>query len=193
LSAERLFVPIASITRLSWVLPEEHFIPGVASEFDIKGGYLLKTYTPQQLKVFYVLRQVTEERFRKAPSSLDDRINSWLSGYLPANGLKNSPNTLAELGAECKKLFPGLTDWRRVPEQWFGPRMSGHYTNQLARDSGDFRNRYVFRLLVDRVKHGDRVFAVIGASHVVMLQPALTKEFGPPLSQVNGLARTTRP
>jgi hypothetical protein len=83
--------------------------------FDEEVAYLLKTFTPQQLKVFYALRQVTEERSRKATSSLEDRISSWLSRYLPAHGLNNAPNTLAELGAACKKLVPELTDWHEVP------------------------------------------------------------------------------
>lgn len=161
--------------------------------FDEEVAYLLKTYTPQQLKVFYALRQVTEERSRQATSSVDDRITSWLARYLPAHGLKNSPNTLAELGGACKSLFPELTDWHQVPEEWFGPRKSGHYTNQVASDSGDFRNRYIFRLLADRVKRGDRVFAVIGSSHVVVLEPALIKEFGPPLLHLNGFASTSQP
>lgn len=156
--------------------------------FDEEVTYLLKTYTPQQLKVFYALRQVTEERSRQASTTVDDRINSWLSRYLPEHGLNNSPNNVTELGAACKELFPELGDWHQVPEEWFGPRKSGHYTNKLAGDSGDFRNRYVFRLLVNRVKRGDRVFAVIGSSHVVVLEPALTKEFGSPLLRLNGLA-----
>jgi hypothetical protein len=155
--------------------------------FDEEIAYLLKAYTPQQLKVFYALRQVTEERSRQASTSVDDRIISWLSRYLPAHGLKNAPNTLTELSIACKSQFPELTDWHQVPEEWFGPRKSGHYTNELAGDSGNFRNRYIFRLLVDRVKRGDRVFAVVGSSHVVVLEPALIKEFGLPLLRVNGL------
>jgi hypothetical protein len=157
---------------------------------DEEVAYLLKTYTPQQLKAFYVLRQVTEERSRQASTSVDDRINSWLSRYLPAHGLKNPPNTLGELTATCKELFPELADWHQVPEEWFGPRKSGHYTNKVAGDSGDFRNRYIFHLLVKRVKRGDHVFAVVGSSHVVVLEPALTKEFGPPSLRLNGLPRT---
>jgi hypothetical protein len=39
--------------------------------FDMEVAYLLETYTPQQLKVFYALRQVTEERSRKANTSSD--------------------------------------------------------------------------------------------------------------------------
>ena len=160
--------------------------------FEKEVEYLLKTYTAKQLKVFYALRQVTEERSREAPSSVDDRINSWLSRYLPEHGLKDPPNTAAELGPACKELFPELTDWHQVPEEWFGPRKAGHYTNKLAGDSGDFRNRYIFRLLVDRVKRGDRVFAVIGSSHVVVLEPALIKKFGPPLLRMNGLPPVSR-
>lgn len=159
-------------------------------QFDEEVAYLLKTYTPQQLKVFYVLRQVTEERSRQASSSVDDRINSWLSRYLPAQGLKNSPNTLTELTATCKELFPELADWHQVPDEWFGPRKSGHYTNKVAGDSGDFRNRFIFRLLANRVKRGDRVFAVVGSSHVVVLEPALIKELGPPSLRLNGLSST---
>jgi hypothetical protein len=56
------------------------------SPFDEEIAYLLKTYTRQQLKVFYVLRQVTEERSRQASTSVADRIASWLSRYLPAHG-----------------------------------------------------------------------------------------------------------
>jgi len=161
--------------------------------FDDEVAYLLKTYTPQQLKVFYVLRQVTEERSRQASTSIDDRNSSWLSRYLPSQGLKNPPNSIVELGAACKELFPELTDWHQVPEEWFGPRKSGHYTNKLAGDSGDFRNRYIFRLLVNRVKRGDRVFAVVGSSHVVVLEPALIKELGSPLLRLNGLPRSIEP
>jgi hypothetical protein len=40
---------------------------------------------------------------------------------------------------------------------------------------------------VDCAKRGDRVFAVVGSSHVVVLEPALIKELGPPLMQLNGL------
>jgi hypothetical protein len=155
--------------------------------FDDEVGYLLRANTPQQVKIFYALRQVTEERSRQASTSVDERINSWLSRYLPEHGLKCAPNNVTELGAACKRLFPELADWHQVPEEWFGPRKSGHYTNKLAVESGDFRNRYIFHLLVNRVKRGDHVFAVIGSSHVVMLEPALTKEFGQPSLRLNGL------
>ena len=109
----------------------------------------------------------------------------WLLLMLSCRVLATAQNS--ELGIVCKNLFPELSDWHQVPEEWFGPRKSGHYTNELAGDSGNFRNRYIFRLLVDRVRRGDRVLAVIGSSHVVVPEPALIKEFGLPLQKVKGL------
>lgn len=155
--------------------------------FDEEVSHVLKTYSPQQVKVFYALRQVAEARVGAGSAPLDDRISDWLSNYLPALGLKGAPNNLAELAAACKSLFPELTDWHKVSEDWFDPTQSGHYTNELANDSGMFRDQHIFRVLVDRARRGDRVFAVIGASHVVVQEPALVKEFGQPLSKVNGL------
>jgi hypothetical protein len=155
--------------------------------FDEEVSHVLKMYSPQQVKVFYALRQVAEARVAAGSAPLDDRISDWLSNYLPAHGLKNPPNSLAELAVACKSLFPEMADWHKVSEDWFDPTQSIHYTNELANDSGMFRDQHIFRVLVDRARRGDRVFAVIGASHVVVQEPALVKEFGQPLSKVNGL------
>jgi hypothetical protein len=98
--------------------------------FDEVVAYALKTYSPQQVKVFYALRQVTEARVAAGTSPLDERIKEFLSDYLSEHGLKNSPNTMEEFTAACKKLFPDRADWRKVSEDWFDPTQSGHYTNQ---------------------------------------------------------------
>jgi hypothetical protein len=155
--------------------------------FDDEVAYAVKTYSPQQVKVFYALRQVTEARVATGSTPLDERIKDWLSDYLPDHGLKNSPNTLDELTAVCKSLFPDLADWHKVSEDWFDPTQSGHYTNDLANDTGVFRDKLIFHVLVQRVRRGDRVFAVIGSSHVVVQEPALLREFGKPEVKLNGL------
>ncbi len=155
--------------------------------FDEEVSHVLKTYSPQQVKVFYALRQVAEAHVAAGSAPLDDRISDWLSNYLPAHGLKNPPNSLAELAVACKSLFPEMADWHKVSEDWFDPTQSIHYTNELANDSGMFRDQHIFRVLVDRARRGDLVFAVIGASHVVVQEPALVREFGQPLVKVNGL------
>ena len=155
--------------------------------FDDEVAYALKNYSRQQVKVFYALRQVTEARVAAGTTPLEERIKDWLSNYLPDHGLKNSPNTLAGFTESCKSLFPDLTDWRKVSEDWFDPTQSGHYTNDLANDTGVFRDKHIFRVLVARAKRGDRVFAVIGASHVVVQEAALMRVLGQPEIKLNGL------
>ena len=39
--------------------------------------------------------------------------------------------------------------------------------------SGEFRDQHMVKLLIDEVKKGKRVFAVVGGSHVVMQESAL--------------------
>lgn len=155
--------------------------------FDDEVAYALKNYSRQQVKVFYALRQVTEARVAAGTTPLEERIKDWLSNYLPDHGLKNSPNTLEEFTESCKSLFPDLTDWRKVSEDWFDPTQSGHYTNDLANDTGVFRDKHIFHVLVERAKRGDRVFAVIGASHVVVQEAALMRVLGKPELKLNGL------
>ena len=48
-------------------------------------------------------------------------------------------------------------------------------------------DKHIFHVLTQRAKRGDRVFAVIGASHVVVQEPAFVMEFGKPEAKVNGL------
>jgi hypothetical protein len=155
--------------------------------FNEEVAYALKTYSPQQVKVFYALRQVTEARVAAGTTPLDERIRDWLADYLPDHGLKNSPNTLDEFTIACKSLFRDLTDWRKVSDDWFDPTQSGHYTNDLANDTGVFRDKHIFHVLVNRAQRGDRVFAVIGSSHVVVQEPALVRALGEPDLSVNGL------
>ncbi len=155
--------------------------------FDQEIASLRKLYTPEQLKIFYALRQVTEARLLQSSTPIDDRIREWLADYLPAHGLKNAPNDLTEFTAACKRLFPDLSDWHQVSSDWFDPTQSLQYTNRLAGDSGMFRDRHIFSVLAARVKRGDRVFAVIGEAHVVVMEPALALQFGQPTLKVNGL------
>ena len=47
------------------------------------------------------------------------------------------------------------------------------YLNEVSRVSNRFRDEYMVNLLVNELKQGKRVFAVVGGSHVVMQERAL--------------------
>ena len=139
-----------------------------------EAAMLLKTYTPEQVKVFYALRQVPQfgnsKRDETIETHLEFVLGKWLSSV---PGLEGSPRNLTEFERSCQWLSPKLKDWRDVPQSWFDPMDSQAYTNQISRLSGEFRDQHMVKLLIDEAKQGKRVFAVVGGSHVVMQERAL--------------------
>jgi len=134
---------------------------------------LLKTYTPEQIKVFFVLRQVPQFKERKNNETIETFMTTFLGNVSRIPGLESAPNSVAELDKSCLWLSPQLKDWRAAERSWSDPVASHAYTNQIARLSGEFRDLHMVKLLIEQVKQGKRVFAVIGGSHVVMQERAL--------------------
>jgi len=135
---------------------------------------MLKTYTPEQIKVFFVLRQVPQFNDRKNEQTIEEFIPIFLRNVSYIPGLENAPpNTVTEINKSCLWLSPQLQDWRTADRSWSDPAARKAYTNQIARLSSEFRDLHMVKLLIDKVKQGERVFAVVGGSHVVMQEPVL--------------------
>lgn len=144
---------------------------------------LLESYTTEQVKVFEAL--LTYLTFRKSKS--DKTAEVFMNGVLgDKNGIQVPPHNVKELEVAYRKLFPGHRDWRSVPDEWFDPTKTIQYTNEIQSDAGHFRDRHIFNVLVARARRGDRVLAVIGSSHVPVLEPALTAALGNPVRKRNG-------
>ncbi len=135
---------------------------------------MLKTYTPEQVRVFFVLRQVPQFRERKNDQTLEEFMTTFLGNISYIAGLENAPpKTIIELDKSSLWLSPQLQDWRTADRSWSDPVATKAYTNQIARLSSEFRDLHMVKLLIDKVKQGERVFAVVGGSHVVMQEQVL--------------------
>jgi hypothetical protein len=136
---------------------------------------LLNTYSPEEIKVFYVLRQLPQFRSGTHTESIESYTENVLGWLSLRPELKSAPRTLAELKASTARLFPQLADWRDVSQAWFDPVPSPPptYLNDVSRRLSEFRDRHMLTLLAEQVAQGKRVFAVVGASHVVMQERAL--------------------
>ena len=136
---------------------------------------LLKRYSPEEVKVFYVLRQIPQFRSGTHTESIEtyaENVLGWLSS---GPELKGAPRSVAELKSSSARLFPQLADWRDVPQAWFDPVPAPPptYLNDVSRRLSELRDRHMLTLLSGQVAQGKRVFAVAGASHVVMQERAL--------------------
>jgi hypothetical protein len=141
-------------------------------------AYLLSTkrWTTEQVLLFYVLRRVLENNKKTSPRPADELVQQALDATAKAPGFENLPKTVAEFEASAKRLLPSVADWRTVKSTVFDPNPDlGLYTNDVAYASSQYRDRYMVKLLAEEVRKGARVFAVVGASHVVMQENALKK------------------
>ncbi|HEY5884445.1 MAG TPA: hypothetical protein VIT88_07140 [Pyrinomonadaceae bacterium] len=136
---------------------------------------LLNTYTPEQVKVFYVLRQIPQFNSGTHTESIESYTGNILRWLSSKPELKGAPRTIAELKASTSRLFPKLADWRDVPQAWFDPvpTPAPTYLNDVSRRLSELRDRHMLTLVAEQVVQGKRVFAVVGASHVVMQERAL--------------------
>jgi hypothetical protein len=139
---------------------------------------LSSRFTPEQFKVAYVLRQLSQDSRRAEQyriSDMDAEIGRVLTILSRTRGLDGGPTTASEFATSATRLVPDSSDWRRPPAEWFDPVPDPPVTwfNAFARAESDFRDEAIMQKLTQKVRDGERVFAVIGRTHVVMQEKAL--------------------
>jgi hypothetical protein len=137
-------------------------------------------FSDEQIKLFFVLRQVPQHLEQAGSPMSDARAAEVLAYFTKVTGLTCSPTTPAELPAACTRLLPPLRDWRAVPQAWFDPAVEQPpaFTSTASLRLSVLRDPWVVDLLGEVVGRGERVFAVMGASHVVVQEPALRARLG---------------
>ncbi len=136
---------------------------------------LRREYTAEQIKVYYVLRQIPQYRSGGAPGPIVAFVERALQQTARVGGLAGPPRSVAELRGACARLLARLADCLDVTDDWFDPTVAEPrgYTNRLSRSSGAFRDRHMVDLITRAVRRGERVFAIAGFGHVVMQERAL--------------------
>jgi hypothetical protein len=139
---------------------------------------LVSRFTPEQIKVANVLRGLSQdsrraEQFRASDMNAEvDRVLMILSR---TRGLEGGPTTASEFVASATRLVPQGSAWQTPPGEWFDPvpEPPPTWLNAFARAESDFRDEVIMQKLTQKVRDGERVFAVIGGTHVVMQERAL--------------------
>ncbi len=144
---------------------------------------LLERFSAEQVKLFYVLRQVSQYvgyEGRELPVTLEEQVLSDLGAFAGHPGLAGPPTNLEEVGALAREHLPDLADWREVPLSYFAPGLEDgrQFTNDVALAASAFRDEHLMARIVEAVSAGERLFAVFGASHAVMQERALRHTLG---------------
>ena len=131
---------------------------------------VLKRHPAERVALFYVLRgsigRGSAEAVESEAAQLVEKRTRW-------PGLEGSLRGVAHIDSIWARDFPDLPDWRELPARYTWPGHHDTYLNEISTDVNQFRDRYMVALLTSLLERGERTFAVVGSSHVVMQEPAL--------------------
>jgi hypothetical protein len=143
-------------------------------------AFLLETFSPEQIKLFYVLRVVAElrEREKVSPDDLQKEVQGILDQFSRYRGLESILRNVSELEAAYRRNWKTPKNWWEAPAGWFDPLVpstatGGIFTNEINRASSHYRDVHMFEVLAAAARKGERVFAVVGRDHVPMQAAAL--------------------
>jgi len=130
---------------------------------------LVKEFPRERVALYYSLRPYFGDvRFGK-PGNPDERIESYIASRTDYPELKGLLHTAADVDALWRKDFADLPDWRDTDDKNGFPG----YLRDISQRVNRLRDEHVARSAINLVRKGHRVFVVAGASHAVMLEPAL--------------------
>ncbi len=90
-------------------------------------------------------------------------------------GLRGSITTTEQLDQVWKKHFPELPSWRSTAKDPDHP-----FFSKMGDASREIRGEHMVRTLIDLVRKGERVMAVVGCSHVIRQEPMLRSALAAP-------------
>lgn len=128
----------------------------------------------QQVAMFRVLSGYMSAR-RGGPVS-DFKIGRLLGSR--AEPLTDAFPTIAAFDAYVATQLPGQ-NWRELPEEALWPGKEDTLLHRLATRSNAARDEHFVRVLLDLVNRGERVLAIAGRSHVLVLEPVLWESLQP--------------
>ena len=132
-----------------------------------------RDFSREQIKLFFLLRSVSQYVQRSGEAGLDAELDRILGIYATSPGLGGPPRSVEELAVAYEEWFPESGRYSTVPAAWFDPVVSETFLNDINRALSDYRDLYIVRLLTNAVADEHRVFAVIGGTHVVMQERTL--------------------
>lgn len=150
--------------------------PDQALEVD----YLSHRYSAEQIKLFYVLRQVSQYvsyANRELSIPLGERVVGALEAFGSDPRLDGRPRDLDELEILCRELLPALNGWRDVTLEFFRPNPDDpvRFTNRISAELGDLRDTHISERIIKAVRSGERLFVVMGSSHPVRQEDVLRR------------------
>lgn len=132
---------------------------------------LRSKYTKPQVLLFYVVRQLGTYNNMPDPPDFDTYFDEFMQSC--GRSLEMHDASWEIVNTEFERTFGEPLIPERIGRDYSDPVPDENLTQRIARDSSIARDQYMVDKLVEALHRHKRVFAVMGASHVVMQEQAL--------------------
>jgi hypothetical protein len=136
-----------------------------------EAALLVRKFSQREALVFLVVRQLASFNRKTARMDFDGYFADFFALIAPAIGLDTIEWPLVE--AEHRRMLGTTLMHAEVTGVETDPMRDALPTQRIATFSNRMRDEHMLRRLLDAVDKHDRVFATIGVTHAVMLEPAL--------------------
>lgn len=135
--------------------------------------HLRNKYPPHQVKIYFILRQANiNKMLRRKEKNLDD-ARLLLNKMERFGGSRYFPATLVEFEHMVSQLFPELDNWQNISYSYFQSKEIGGFLADIHQKLIEYRDLTMVKKVTKALKKGERVFAVVGRSHVFKQQDIL--------------------
>lgn len=149
-----------------------------AYEAEVDG--LLRQFEPRLVATYLTLRVFTSEA-QGYDGDRDALARHLLRKRTDVPALRGSLASVRDLDTYWRERFPGAPGWRTLSDTESVPLLVevGHASREVG-------GQHMVRTVVDLGARGERVLAVVGASHVIRQEPALGKALDAALARRAG-------
>ena len=135
--------------------------------YEVEVRHLVQLYDSRLVATYLTLRGFTSDA-RDFDGDLDALARRLLRKRTNVAELRGSLDSIEDLDAFWQERFPQAPDWRTLSDTEGLPLLV-----EVGHASREVRGQHMVQTLVDLATRGERVLAVVGASHVIRQEPAL--------------------
>jgi len=135
--------------------------------------YLRNFFRPSYIKIYFILKQATINKVLMRENQNLDDARRLLKKMEKISKFKCSPANLVQFEHMVSMFWPELDNWQDIPYSYFHSTEKGRFLVDIHRKLTEFRDQTMIKKVTKAIKKGERIFAVVGRSHVFKQQSIL--------------------
>ncbi len=156
-------------------IPVRSYEPTPKKEY----GHLLSKYNKNNVLLMYFCRQIAQiQKNQELANFKEYMVNNFLV-YLKESGfpMDKPKSEYEKIIKNYKNLFNKEFDWKNFNPQNVLPIYNNTILNEINREVTEFRDIYIVNEIKNELLINDKIFVLIGGSHVIKQEPLLKYYF----------------